>query len=397
MNKIINFGCRLNASESEKIDELTSKIGLTGYTIINSCAVTAEAERKLRQVIRKLFNEDHSIKIILTGCASEINADYYSKMPGVVGIISNNLKLNISSYENFVTERKICEYEKKALKIRGFLQIQSGCDNLCTYCVVRFTRGKSVSFDRESIVSEAKELLRRGYKEIVLTGVNISRYAKEWGQDLASLIRYILKEVPNLQRLRLSSLDPADINDELIKVIGNEKRLMPHIHESIQSGDDIILQRMMRTHNRSQVIELNQKILEAREDIIFGADIIVGFPTETDEMFLNSKKLLTDANLSLLHIFPFSARKLTPAAKMPQILRSIKFLRAKDLRNEANLRLNDTLLKYIGKPVNFIAETEHVGRTDNFLSVKVEKNLNPGEIYSAICSGVRNKKLIVNL
>lgn len=394
MNKIITFGCRLNASESEKIDELTCAIGLSGYVIINSCAVTAEAERKLRQMIRKIYNEDRDAKIILTGCAGELNSDFYLRMPGVVGIIPNHLKLERVQYERFVTNPHVRLFKKTTSKIRGFLQIQNGCDNFCTYCVVRFTRGRNISFEKERIVAEARELIGRGYKEIVLTGVNISAYNLNDG-GLASLIRYILKEVPELKRLRLSSLDPFDIDDELVKIIANEERLMPHIHESIQSGDDIILKRMLRRHTRSQVIELNQQILEAREDVIFGADIIVGFPTEDDEMFLNSKNLLKEASLSLLHIFPFSSRRLTPAAKMPQVPGNIRKARAAQLKEEAASLLLEKLKSYIAKDIEFIAEGEHDARTNNFLAVKSNAPLVPGEIYHAKCISVKNKKLIV--
>ena len=391
-NKVITFGCRLNACESEIIDNFIQELGLDNFTIINTCAVTAEAERKLRQTIRKLHYENNEIKIILTGCAVALHADEYMKMDGVVGIISNDRKLVKDEYQKYRTDEHLTS---SIDKVRGFLQIQNGCDNKCTYCVVRITRGPNVSFAKEDIVRNARHLLDKGYKEIVLTGVNISSYGQDYSNssELAHLIRHILKEVPELHRLRLSSLDPADINQDLLDIIQNEPRLMPHIHESIQSGDNMILKRMLRRHTREQVIELNQKLIEIRPEVIIGADIIAGFPTETDEMFQNTKNFLKEANISLLHAFPYSKRPGTPAASMPQVQNKIKHQRAKELRDLAKSILCEKLNSYVGQTFEILAETKTAGKSNNYLPVK-SSGMTPGEVYQFKCTRVENNVMI---
>lgn len=392
MAEIITFGCRLNACESDIIREFADELGIADYTIINTCAVTSEAERKLRQTIRRLYEQDHSIKIILTGCAAELHAEDYIKMDGVVAAISNDKKLLKSEYEKYGSD--ISFPSKSIDKVRGFLQIQNGCDQNCTYCVVRLTRGPNVSFSEDEIISNARHLLQKGYKEIVLTGVNVSSYGQDNKKNLASLIRHILQEVPELSRLRLSSLDPADITDELIDVIGSEQRLMPHIHESIQSGDDMILKRMLRRHTREQVIKINHKIHKVRPDIIIGADIIVGFPTETDKMFQNTKMFLKEANITLLHVFPYSKRPGTPAALMPQVLNREKLKRNAELLELRNILLTRKLQDYIGQTIEILAETESLGKTNNYLPIKSEIPMIPGKVYNFQCSSVENNMLL---
>jgi threonylcarbamoyladenosine tRNA methylthiotransferase MtaB len=396
--RIITFGCRLNACESEAIQDFADEMHLGDFTLINTCAVTGEAERKLRQTIRKLYRENKEIRIILTGCAVELNPDYYMKMDGVVGIISNKTKLQKAEYIKYAVGNGIVLRPSSPLpkKIRGFLQIQNGCDQKCTYCIVRLTRGSNVSFSEDEIVHQAKRLLRRGYKEVVLTGINISAYGRDLSpkQNLAFIIHYILKNVPELRRLRLSSLDPADMDDNLLNVIKNEERLMPHFHESIQSGDDIILKRMMRRHTRKQVEEINHRILEARPEAILGADIIVGFPTETDEMFRNTKELILGANLSLLHMFPFSARPGTPASRMPMVKKNIVTLRMKELKQLSDNILSKKLSEYSGKNIAAIAENECTARTNSFLSLQSTKPLILGKEYLFHCDCCRGSVLI---
>ncbi|MCR4623119.1 MAG: tRNA (N(6)-L-threonylcarbamoyladenosine(37)-C(2))-methylthiotransferase MtaB [Alphaproteobacteria bacterium] len=398
MGQVINFGCRLNACESEAISQFVDQLGIIDYTIINTCAVTAEAERQLRQEIRKLYKQNPDIKLVLTGCAAELNPDLYLGMDGVVGIISNKVKLSKEEYLKYGSlEKSVAQGNNQ--KVRGFVQIQNGCDHRCTYCVVRLTRGSSVSFDKDEIVFQAREALNQGYKELVLTGVNISSY----GQDLfpqtniSFIIRYLLKNVPELKRLRLSSLDPADINDEFIELIAGEERLMPHIHESIQSGDNMILKRMGRRHSREQVIETNLKILEKRSEVIFGADIIAGFPTETDDMFENTRKLLTKGNLSLLHVFPYSKRPRTPAALMPQVLKKTAAARAKILRECASEILNHRLQAIVGQKVHILAETSEIAKTDSFLPVKSLSELKAGKEYWINCMKIENNTIIGEL
>lgn len=392
MADIITFGCRLNACESDIIGEFADDLGIVDYTIINTCAVTAESERKLRQEIRKLYDQNNDIKIILTGCAAALHPNEYIEMDGVVGIIANDKKLSKSEYEKYGTTQRILHAPVN--KVRGFLQVQNGCDHRCTYCVVRLTRGSNVSFSEDEIVFNARHLLQKGYKEIVLTGVNVSSYGSDIGKNLSYLIKYILREIPELKRLRLSSLDPADIDSELISIIKNEHRLMPHLHESIQSGDDMILRRMLRRHTREQVIEINQKIQEVRPDIIIGADIITGFPTETDEMFLNTKNFLREANISLLHAFPYSKRPGTPAAFMPQVQNKVKIERAAELRKLQKLLLQEKLQNYIGKTVEILSETEFDGKTNNYLPIKSKNPMRVGEIYQFCCDSVENNVLI---
>lgn len=398
MGQVINFGCRLNACESEAISQFVDELGIVDYTIINTCAVTAEAERQLRQEIRKLYKQNPDIKLILTGCAAELNPDLYLGMDGVVGIIFNKVKLSKEEYLKYGSREKSVAQSNNQ-KVRGFVQIQNGCDHRCTYCVVRLTRGPSVSFDKDEIIFQAREALKQGHKELVLTGVNISSY----GQDLSPqtnisfIIRYLLKNVPELTRLRLSSLDPADINDEFIELIAGEERLMPHIHESIQSGDNMILKRMGRRHNREQVIETNLKILEKRSEVIFGADIIAGFPTETDDMFENTRKLLTEGNLSLLHVFPYSKRPGTPAALMPQVLKKTATARAKILREEASEILNHRLQAIVGQKVHILAETSEIAKTDSFLPVKSLSELEAGKEYWINCVKIENNTIMGEL
>lgn len=392
MAKLITFGCRLNSCESDVIQAITDELGVDDYTIINTCAVTAEAERQLRQKIRQLYREDPNIKIILTGCAAELSPESYLEIDGVVGIVSNQTKLLKDSYLKYANESNKKITERPIDKIRGFVQIQNGCDHLCTYCVVHFTRGKSVSFDKDVIISQIKQSLDRGFKELVLTGVNISSYGQDFSpkSNLAFIIQYILQKVPRLKRLRLSSLDPADIDDELISLIANEERIMPHIHESIQSGDNMILKRMLRRHSRETVIETNAKINELRPDVIFGADIITGFPTETDEMFENTHKLLKEGNLSLLHVFPYSIRKGTPAALMPQVSKKIAKQRAQLLRKSIDEILNQKLQKFIGTTVKVLAESGNEAKTDSFLSVRTSNKMQIGGEYMVKCIEIKD-------
>ncbi|MDR2107099.1 MAG: tRNA (N(6)-L-threonylcarbamoyladenosine(37)-C(2))-methylthiotransferase MtaB [Holosporaceae bacterium] len=392
---IITFGCRLNACESDRIKEIAEESGVVDFTVINTCAVTAEAERKLRRTIRRLHNENPKVKIILTGCASELNPADYMKMDGIVGIISNKNKLLKSEYLKYAFGRPTKSTERPK-KVRGFLQIQNGCNHGCTYCIVRRIRGRNVSFPEEDILSGAKALLQKGYREIVLTGVNVSSYGQDLNprKNLASLVGYLLKNLPELNRLRLSSLDPADIDDDLIEIIKSEERLLPHIHESVQSGNDTILQRMMRRHTRSRVIETNEKILALRPDAVFGADIIAGFPTETDEMFADTRRLLTEAKLSLLHVFPFSARPGTPAARMPQVENKIIRSRAAELKKAAREILFRKLSDQIGKDLTVLAETPVSAKTDSFLPVRSSEAMIVGNEYLFRCESVDKNVLV---
>jgi threonylcarbamoyladenosine tRNA methylthiotransferase MtaB len=374
------------------------ELGLADFVVINTCAVTAEAERKLCQTIRKLRRENPNVGIILTGCASELRPGRYLHMDGVAGIISNKTKLSKSEYLKYAGDSgvEIVNSTPGCQKVRGFLQVQNGCDQKCTYCIVRLTRGDNVSFPEDEVLSQAKSLLNKGYRDIILTGVNISSYGRDQNSkhNLAHLIRYLLKNLPSLTRLGLSSLDPADIGNDLVELIQSEEKLLPHIHESIQSGDDMILKRMMRRHTRHQVIELNERILNIRPDVIFGADLIVGFPTESDEMFDRTKLLVVGAQLSLLHIFPFSPRRGTPAFSMPKVDSGIIKQRAQQLGELAVHILGKKLSEQIGRDLIILAEDQFSGKTNSFLPIKSLNKLVVGREYLFHCDFVDGKIIV---
>lgn len=393
---VVNFGCRLNACESEIIEKIACKLGLSNHIIVNSCAVTAEAERQVRQAIRKIHKENPFAKIIVTGCASEASEEIFENLEGVIGIVKNSEKLFEESYFKFASPtRSAIEYKDKP-NVRGFVQIQNGCDNFCTYCIVRKTRGPSISLHPNLIVEMTKrELENANVKEIVLTGVNISSYNFN-GLTLTNLCRFLLNQIPNLERLRLSSLDPADLDEDFIDFVTSEGRLMSHLHLSIQSGDNMILKRMRRRHTAEDVIKLTNKILEKR-NVIFGSDFIAGFPTETEEMHQNTEKFLTDANITLAHIFPYSERPGTPAAMMPQVDKNIRKQRAKRLIEEADKLLENKLNQYVNSKFYVLAETDCFGKTDDFLPVVTDEKFVPGTIYNVTGKAVKDHKLLVEI
>lgn len=393
---VVNFGCRLNACESEIIEKIACKLGLGNHIIVNSCAVTAEAERQVRQAIRKIHKENPFAKIIVTGCASEASCDTFKNLEGVIGIIKNSEKLFEESYLKFTSHTQSAIKYKDKPNVRGFVQIQNGCDNFCTYCIVRKTRGPSMSLHPNLITKMVeRELENENVKEIVLTGVNISSYNFN-GLTLANLCRFLLNRHKNVQRLRLSSLDPADIDKDFIDFAASEERLMPHLHLSIQSGDNMILRRMRRRHTAEDVIKLTNKVLEKRS-VIFGSDFIAGFPTETEEMHLNTEKFLTDANITLAHVFPYSERPGTPAAMMPQVDKKVRKQRAKRLIEEADKLLENKLNQYINKEFYALAETNSFGKTDDFLPIITEEKFVPGTIYRVMGKAVKDHKLSVEI
>ncbi|MDR1551557.1 MAG: tRNA (N(6)-L-threonylcarbamoyladenosine(37)-C(2))-methylthiotransferase MtaB [Holosporaceae bacterium] len=398
--RVVNFGCRLNTCESERIGDFIRELGLNNVVLINTCAVTAEAERKLCQTIRRLHVENPEAKIVLTGCASELHPERYMQMDGVVGIVSNKTKLSKSEYVKYTEETSLWASTAASAfvcrKVRGFLQIQNGCDQKCTYCVVRLTRGNNVSLSEDDIVNQARFLLDRGHRDIILTGVNISAYGRDRDprQNLAFLIRYLLRNVPELTRLGLSSLDPADMDDDLLKLIESEERLLPHIHESLQSGDNLILKRMGRRHTRSQVIEINERILRARPEVIFGADIIVGFPTESDDMFNHTKYLISEATISRLHIFPFSPRPGTPASSMPMVEKQTVRCRVKEMQALSSEVLGKKLMEQIGKDIIILAEDQANGKTNSFLPVWSSSVMVAGHEYLFRCDRTDGRVII---
>lgn len=386
--EIITFGCRLNSYESTVIERLTAEAGLKNAIVFNSCAVTSEAERQLRQAIRKKRKENPNSTIILTGCAAQVNHAKYANMPEVDHIIGNTEKMIADSYNlqdvsrvsvtdimeaKEIVPHMIDGFEGKA---RAFLQVQNGCNHRCTFCIIPYARGNSRSVPLGEIVEQAKILCDKGYKELVLTGVDITDY----GADLpgaprfGSMIKRLLKNVPELKRLRLSSIDVAEVDDDLLDLIANEPRLMPYLHLSLQAGDNMILKRMKRRHTREQVLSFCAKARELRPNITFGADIIAGFPTESDEMFENTLRIISEANLQFLHIFPYSEREGTPAAKMPQVDKPIRRRRAELLRHAGNTQLSMHYESCVGKTVDVVFESDDKARAEDFSLVKVLNN-----------------------
>lgn len=410
--EIVTFGCRLNIYESEVIKKKAFTHGITNAFIINSCAVTSEAERQLRQEIRKLKKNHPDKKIIVTGCAVQVNPERYKAMDEVHSVIGNIEKLKDETYASLTTEKVslVSDIMEEASletfpvesfdgKVRGYLQVQSGCNHRCTFCIIPYGRGNSRSTPFQSIFTQAKSLVERGYKELVITGVDITDYGLDLpGQPkLGQLVKRLLRYIPELPRIRLSSIDVAEVDNDLLDLIAHEERFMPHLHLSLQAGDNMILKRMKRRHSREQVIAFCKHTLELRPDIAFGADIIAGFPTETDQMFDNTYNLLSEIEKIIhLHIFPYSEREGTPAAKMPQVQHLLRKERAKKLRILGDELLNKHLQLKIGHKVNILVENQNIGRATDFTIVNISQNqLIQGEIIERIVTSVEDGKLLI--
>jgi threonylcarbamoyladenosine tRNA methylthiotransferase MtaB len=379
---IITFGCRLNAYESEAIRERTADLDNT--VVVNTCAVTAEAVRQSRQQIRKIRRERPDARIIVTGCAAQTDPDGYAKMPEVDFVLGNADKLDPKAYALGVNERvrvnDIMSVKETAAQFvdyfegrtRAFLQVQNGCDHRCTFCIIPYGRGNSRSVGMGAVVEEARRLCANGYGEIVLTGVDLTSYGHDLPgtPSLGDLVRKILKLVPDLKRLRLSSIDSIEADDALMTAIAEEERLMPHFHLSVQSGDDMILKRMKRRHSRADTIRFCEAVRAQRPEAAFGADLIAGFPTETEEMFANTLKLVDEAGLQMLHVFPFSPRTGTPAARMPQVPRELVKDRAARLRAKGGEALQQYYSTLIGREETLLVEKAGLGRTPTFVPVE---------------------------
>lgn len=414
-NDVITFGCRLNAYESQVIKDALAQSGASDVAVFNTCAVTREAERQARQSIRKFRRENPDKKIIVTGCAAQINPDTYAQMKEVDKVIGNEEKLSARSYGNdFIADTEkvkvndIMSVKETALhlvegldgKARAFMQVQNGCNHRCTFCIIPYGRGNSRSAPIGEVVAQAKLLVEKGYNEIVLTGVDMTDYGKDLPgtPTLGQMVRRLLSNVPELKRLRLSSVDVAEIDEDLRDLIATEQRLMPYLHLSLQSGDNMILKRMKRRHTREQVIDFCDWARKVRPDISFGADIIAGFPTETEEMFENSLDIVRRCGISFLHVFPYSEREGTPAAKIPadkQVPKQIRKERAARLRAEGENELKKFLQKQIGKNVAAIVEKDNIARTENFALVEIENcpEGNIGNIVSVNISAANNNSL----
>ena len=404
--QVITFGCRLNAFESEVMRGHAKAAGLENAVIINSCAVTTEAVRQARQAIRRARRENPGARIIVTGCAAQIDPDAFAHMPEVDKVLGNMEKLEAGSFlEEFIANGEqiaagdIMNVRETAGhfvppmirgfegRVRAFVQVQNGCDHRCTFCIIPYGRGNSRSVPAGEVIRQIRVLVEGGYREIVLTGVDLTSYGPDLpgAPSFGSLVKNILDLVPELPRLRLSSLDPVEVDDQLLDVIANEPRLMPHLHLSLQAGDDLILKRMKRRHNRADAIRFTEQVRALRPDMVFGADLIAGFPTETGEMFENTMRLVEECGLTYLHVFPYSPREGTPAARMPQVEKALRKERAARLRalGETRLRVLTETLKGSALPVlveRAQGEEDVFGHTDGFAPVRFPGNDAPGSI-----------------
>ncbi len=408
------LGCRLNAYETEAMKELAHKAGVENIFVINTCAVTAEAVRKSKQEIRKHKRQFPEKQIIVTGCAAQIDPENFSEMEEVSAVIGNSEKLSQATWHNLssgfigetervqvddimsVTETAEHLIDGFGTRSRAYVQVQNGCDHRCTFCIIPFGRGNSRSVPAGVVVDQIKRLVDKGYNEVVLTGVDLT----SWGADLPAspklgdLVMRILKLVPDLNRLRISSIDSIEVDENLMQAIATERRLMPHLHLSLQHGDDLILKRMKRRHLRDDAIKFCEDARKLRPEIIFGADIIAGFPTETDAHFQNSIKLVDECDLTLLHVFPYSAREGTPAARMPAVDGKLIKSRAAILREKGNTKVKEHLRNQVGKEHAVLMENENLGRSEQFTEILFETPQIDGRIITARVTGVSDDKLI---
>ncbi len=401
------FGCRLNAYETEAMRDLSA--GLENAVVVNTCAVTAEAVRQARQRIRKLRRENPDAKLIVTGCAAQIEPEKFNDMPEVDLVLGNLEKMqaetwaDIGGAEGIVVKDIMAATETAGHLIDGFgtrarayVQVQNGCDHRCTFCIIPYGRGNSRSVPAGVVVEQIKRLVAKGFNEVVLTGVDMT----SWGDDLpghpplGDLVQRILKLVPDLPRLRISSIDSIEADPALVEAIKFAPRLMPHLHLSLQAGDNMILKRMKRRHSREDAIAFCAEMRAARPEIVFGADIIAGFPTETDAMFENSLKLVEDCGLTWLHVFPFSAREGTPAARIPPVDGRIVKARAAQLRVLGDARVADYLAAQVGQKAQVLIENPHMGRTEGFAEVAFPTPQPVGQIVRTKITGVETGRLL---
>ncbi len=409
------FGCRLNAYETEAMRELGTDAGLQGAVVVNTCAVTAEAVRSAKQRIRKLRRENPEARLIVTGCAAQTEPDTFANMAEVDLVLGNLAKMQPDTWQELAGSNLIGETEKIRIddimaatetaghlidgfgtRARAYVQVQNGCDHRCTFCIIPYGRGNSRSVPAGVVVEQIRRLVDKGFNEVVLTGVDLT----SWGADLPAaprlgdLVQRILRLVPDLPRLRISSIDSIEADAALIDAIASEPRLMPHLHLSLQAGDNMILKRMKRRHTRDDAIRFCEDIRRVRPDIVFGADIIAGFPTETDEMFENSLKLVTECGLTWLHVFPFSARTGTPAARMPAVNGATIKQRAARLRAAGEAQVQAHLAAEVGKTRNILTENPHMGRTEGFTEVTFRAPQPVGKIVRAEITGYKGTQLI---
>lgn len=411
--QVQTFGCRLNVYESEVMKTHAKDAGIENAIIFNTCAVTAEAERQARQAIRRARREHPDAKIIVTGCSAQIKPDSYAAMPEVDQVIGNDLKLKAETWSktggavapaqkvivnDIMSVRETAGHLLEGFEghARAFIQVQNGCDHRCTFCIIPYGRGNSRSVPLDEIVAQIRKLVDQGYREVVLSGVDVTSYGKDLPGEptLGYMMTQIFAQVPDLPRLRLSSLDPVEIDEDLWALIAQEPRLMPHLHLSVQAGDDMILKRMKRRHARQDVIDVCARARSLRPDMVFGADIIAGFPTETDEMFANSLKLVEECDLTFLHVFPYSPREGTPAAKMPQVDAGLRKDRAGQLRALGDLQLARFLYRHAAGRQSVVVEQNNIGRTEHFAEVQLDKAVPMGQLISVDITGIHDNRLV---
>ena len=412
--EIITFGCRLNAYESEVMRKHATDAGLEGAVIVNTCAVTQESVRQARQAIRKARREHPEAKIVVTGCAAQIDPAHFAAMEEVDHIIGNHEKTEAATFRGLGcgdTERvkvnDIMSVKETAGHLiegfggqaRAYVQVQNGCDHRCTFCIIPYGRGPSRSVPAGEVVAQVRTLVANGYAEIVLTGVDITAYGADLPGEmtLGKLVTKILKLVPELTRLRLSSIDSVEVDDALLKAIAEEERLMPHLHLSLQAGDDLTLKRMKRRHFRADAVSFCEQVRRLRPDMVFGADLIAGFPTESDAMFAGSLSLVDDCGLTFLHVFPFSARPGTPAARMRQLHGAVIAERAAALRKRGVAALRRHLENAKGRHIQVLMESVGRGRAGDFTPVAIEAPAAGPKLLDAVVSGHDGSALIARM
>jgi len=423
---VVTFGCRLNAYESEVIRRNAAAAGLGArdvgdVVIVNTCAVTAEAERQARQAIRRLKRERPQARIVVTGCAAQTSPDQFAAMQEVDRVVGNDAKMRLDAWTEAaaifagISDFAIAPQEKIAVndimsvretaahliegidgRARAYVQVQNGCDHRCTFCIIPFGRGSSRSVPMGDVVEEVRRLVDNGYREVVLTGVDLTSYGADLPgtPKLGTLVRQVLKHVGDLERLRLSSLDCIEIDTGLMDAFAEEQRLMPHLHLSLQAGDDLVLKRMKRRHSRQDAIALCRELRRRRPGIVFGADVIAGFPTETEDMFRRSLDLVEECGLTYLHVFPFSPRPGTPAARMPQVARQIVKDRARRLRRQGEAALGRHLDAEIGSVRRVLTESHGSGRSEHFTPVRFDCAVAPGIVVETKMIGHDGSRLI---
>ena len=417
--EVITFGCRLNAYESEVIKRHAQASGLEDTVVVNTCAVTAEAVAQARQSIRKLARERPGASIVVTGCAAQIEPATFAAMPEVRRILGNDDKLRRAAWDDtrvaltrdfgISTTEKVVVNDIMAVRetapqlidglegrARAVVQVQNGCDHRCTFCIIPYGRGNSRSVPMGDVVTQIQRLCDSGYREVVLTGVDLTSYGADLPGTprLGTLVRQILKHAPTLARLRLSSIDSVEVDHELLDAIADDPRVMPHLHLSLQAGDDLILKRMKRRHTRADTIAFCDQVRRLRPDMVFGADIIAGFPTETETMFARSLDLVDECGLTYLHVFPYSARAGTPAARMPQVAHGVIKERARRLREKGAEALARHLDREVGARRSVLTELNGIGRTPQFTPVRLNEPQAPGLIIDVAITGHDGRQLL---